>query len=260
MAGPSGSTPNGHYPYPISDDEVDVPRDFAALATALDPNATALIIGEVRSFALAVAPARWLACDGAAYEQAALPELYAALQARFNTGGESPTQFRVPAVAGRSIVGSGAGSGLTARAIADRWGVESVALQLTEIPNHNHGGATGGATTGVDSPDHAHAVSDPGHAHNGGGRNIVGTSGAPQAANIYPAGGVSPGHSPAILTSGDAVAIGTDARGTGIALYGANARHAHSIPALGIAAQGGGGGHSNMQPSIALLVCIYAGR
>lgn len=36
MAGPSGSTPNRHYPYPLPDDTFDTPRDIKALALALD--------------------------------------------------------------------------------------------------------------------------------------------------------------------------------------------------------------------------------
>jgi len=241
--GPSGSTPNG-YPFPTQDDQVDVPRDIEALARAVDPNAQAIIIGEVRSFALAVAPAHWLVCDGSAKEQAAFPELFAALGNRFNTGGETPTQFRVPACSGRAVVGSGQGAGLTARAVADLFGAESVALDVSQMPSHNHGGATTGGTSGTDSPDHAHGLADPGHAHAIYDRTDfqVGT-GAWRAAVGW--GGSSGA---------------TYAAGTGMGVYGANARHAHAIPALGIYAQGGGGGHPNISPSIALLVCIFAGR
>jgi microcystin-dependent protein len=250
MTGPSGSTPNGGYPFPTQDDDVDVPRDMEALARAIDPNASAIIIGEVRTFGLAAAPARWLTCDGSAVEQAAYPELYAALGGRFNTGGESPTQFRLPAVSGRSIVGSGAGSGLTARAVADRWGAETVALALTEIPNHNHGGATGGGTTGTDSPDHTHSgttgVDSPDHSHSTTG--IFASSCTAGPAGFYSSSGST--------QTGGASARHTHSFGTG----GASARHNHTIPGLSIAAQGGGGGHNNLPPSIALLVCIYAGR
>jgi microcystin-dependent protein len=244
MAGPSGSTPIGGYPYPISDDEVDVPRDLQALATKLDPNAAAVIIGEIRTFGLAVAPARWLACDGSAVEQATYPELYAALGGRFNTGGESPTQFRVPACSGRSIVGAGAGTGLTARAVADRFGVETVALALTEIPSHNHGGATQN-----DAPDHTHgnpgtSIDDRDHSH------TIAYQLFASSCTTGPAGFYS-------MVGGS---IGTSGRSQGHyhtqgATLGASTRHTH-----GITAQGGGGGHNNLPPSLALLVCIYAGR
>ena len=255
MAAPTGRTPIGNYPYPIPDDGVNVPRDIQALATAIDPNASAIIIGEVRQFGLAVAPARWLVCDGTAKEQAAFPELYAAIGTRFNTSGETPSQFRLPAIAGRTIVGTGAGSGLTSRALADKWGVESVALTTTQIPSHNHGG-----TTGTDSPDHAHSgttgADSPDHAHFptalGGYVCVDGSltqgSTAPQA-----------GHTPAMLAnsiSRQTQTSGASARHThAFGTSGASARHAH-----GITAQGGGGGHENNQPSIALLICIYAGR
>jgi microcystin-dependent protein len=268
--GPSGRTPNGAYPYPIPDDTVDVPRDIEALALAIDPNAGAIIIGEVRTFGLAVAPARWLLCDGTAVEQATYPELYEAVGARFNTGGETQTQFRLPAVAGRAIVGAGAGSGLTARTIADRWGGETVQLSTNEIPSHAHGGATHNdnvdhshyvsAQTGGQSTSHLHGLPDPGHAHGvdnlaaGNQRVVIWTSGAQGSYWVAPGSGY----------------VGTRAAGTGMWADWADRDHSHGLNAWsggastrhlhGISAEGGSGAHSNMQPSIALLVCIYAGR
>jgi microcystin-dependent protein len=249
MTGPSGSTPNGKYPFPTQDDDVDVPRDIEALARALDPNASALFIGEVRSFALVAAPARWVPCNGAALEQDAYPELFDALGGRFNTGGESATQFRVPAIAGRTIVGSGAGAGLTNRAIGALWGEEAHMLVTSEMPSHSHTGVTGNdnqdhshyvsGTTGADSPDHAHQQ-----------------QGGDWPAITYQGGSVS---SPKWLGAW-----------AGPTTAGATARHAHSFSAWSggasarhnhyITAEGGGGTHNNAQPSIALLVCIYAGR
>jgi microcystin-dependent protein len=265
--GPSGRTPNG-YPYPIPDDTVDYPRDMEALAYAVDPNAGAIIIGEVRTFGLAAAPPRWLLCDGRAVEQAAYPELYEAVQGRFNTGGETQTQFRLPAVAGRAIVGAGAGSGLTARTLADRWGGETVQLSTNEMPSHSHGGATQNdnvdhshyvsAQTGGQSQSHLHGLPDPGHSH---GVNNLG--GGYHAVNVYNGSG----------GAWNAVGTGysnTGAVGTGMWCDWADRDHSHGLSAWSggastrhlhaINPEGGSGAHTNMQPSIALLVCIYAGR
>jgi microcystin-dependent protein len=246
MTGPSGRTPVGGYPYSIPDDTVDVPRDVEALAFAIDTNANAVIVGEVRTFGHAVAPARWLACDGAAVEQADYPELFEVLQGRFNTGGESPTQFRVPAVAGRAIVGAGAG-----RAPGQLWGEERVQLSTAEMPYHAHGGITAN-----DNVDHCHYTSawtsgrNADHSH-GTGMSVGAAHSLPVNASgpqwnapgtswtVYGSGGESTDHAHTINAwSG-----------------GANTRHAH-----GVYAEGGGGAHNNAQPSIALLVCIYAGR
>lgn len=255
MAAPTGRTPIGNYPFPIPDDSVNAPRDFEALATAIDGNAAAVIIGEVRQFGLATAPPRWLVCDGAAKEQAAYPELYAAMGGQFNTGGETPTQFRLPAITGRVVVGAGAGAGLTSRALAARWGSEAVTLAITQVPAHNHAGVTG-----TDSPDHAHSgntgTESADHSHFPGALggyicvdgSLTQGSTAPQA-----------GHTPAILAN--SVSRQTATSGRSASHYhafntsGASARHSHSIPS-----QGGGGAHDNTPPSIALLVCIYAGR
>jgi microcystin-dependent protein len=246
MAGPTGRTPIGDYPFPIPDDTVDAPRDIEALARAIDPNAIAVIIGEVRTFGLAVPPARWVACDGSPLEQADYPELFDALGGRFNTGGESPTQFRVPSVAGRAIVGAGAG-----RAPGQQWGEETHTLTGAEMPYHAHGGVTAAdnvdhchytsAWTSGRNADHSHVTAmSVGSAHSlpvnasGPQWNAPGTSWTG-----YGSGGESTDHAHTINAwSG-----------------GANTRHAHGIPA-----EGGNGAHNNAQPSIALLVCIYAGR
>lgn len=279
MAGPSGRTPIGDYPYPIPDDTVDYPRDMEALARAIDPNAVAVIIGEIRTFGLAVAPARWVACDGTALEQGDFPELYAALGSLWVTGGESPTQFRVPDLRGRAIVGAGAGSGLTDRSVAEQWGEEAHVLNTTEIPSHAHTGVTG-----TDSPDHVHFISAytgtetanhqhsgttygdyPDHAH---GVNVTNLSQGNHAftaqaqgatytspgtgTSYFGTGGASARHQHDFWTSTENVAHQHLLQANS---GGASARHAH-----GITAEGGGGSHNNAQPSIALLVCIYAGR
>jgi hypothetical protein len=49
------------------------------------------------------APAGYLAEDGSVQEQGTFPALYAVIGATFNTGGEGPTQFRLPNNAGLVI-------------------------------------------------------------------------------------------------------------------------------------------------------------
>ena len=199
------TTPILQLPYPVPDDSVDVPRDVQALAEAIESHG-AFIVGELRTFALAAAPAHWLVCDGRVVLRADYPELFAAISTLWNTGGETTAQFRLPPVAGRSIIGAGAGAGLTNRAVAALVGEERHRLIVAELPSHNHGGATGNA-------------SGPPLLQNTGGAT------AAQAVGAY---------------TGDALTAYT---------------HGHTI-----GAQGGDGLHENMQPSIAMLVCVYAGR
>jgi microcystin-dependent protein len=79
------------------------------------------------------APAAYLACDGAAYDPAAYPDLFAAIGYTFGTG--SGDDFRVPDLRGRLPVGAGSGSGLTPRAAGDQGGEETHTLIESELPS-----------------------------------------------------------------------------------------------------------------------------
>jgi microcystin-dependent protein len=225
MAAPSGRTPINNLPYPIQDDDVNVPRDVQALAMALDPTAGGLIIGEVRSFALPAPPPRWKLCDGAILDQAAYPELYAAIGGLWNISGETASQFRLPSIAGRTIIGVGQGkandgvTNLTNRTIANRVGTEKYQLQATEA-------AQKALSTGNDTPDHIHSL------------------------QALPLTNWTATHYAYASAAGPAE-IGIENATTS----GASNPHHHDIPGSAAANP-----HENMQPSIALLMCIYAGR
>lgn len=152
MAAPSGATPVLGLRYPTQDDDVDVPRDIKALAEDTEAK-LAPYIGEIRMFGFPNPMPRWLACDATVKEQAAYPELFAKIGTTWNTGGETPTQFRLPPFAGRALVGAGAGAGLTARVVATRWGVEAVVLTAAQS------GTNGNGQTGGENTDHVHYLS-----------------------------------------------------------------------------------------------------
>ena len=80
--------------------------------------------------------AKWLKCDGTAYNQADYPALYAAIGVTFGVGGDST--FRVPDLAGRLPVGVGSGPGLTPRALAASGGEEAHVLTVAELASHYH--------------------------------------------------------------------------------------------------------------------------
>lgn len=86
----------------------------------------------------------WLLCDGRSVRKSEFPELYQRLKGTF---GESKETFNLPSLAGRTIVGAGKGTQLTARKPGQAGGSETHRLTVAEMPSHSHG------------------VSDPGHAH-----------------------------------------------------------------------------------------------
>jgi microcystin-dependent protein len=223
MAAPTGRTsPNG-YPYPTSNDDVNTPRDIQALADAVE--AKGLIVGEVRHIAALSLPPGWVPCDGAAKSRTAFVKLFNAIGTLFGTG-DGSTTFNVPDVQGRSIVGSGAGAGLTARAVGTKWGVEAVVLSKAQIPLHNHGGASGNVDL-----THLHTKPfEPGLGY---------VNAVSSAAEL-------------ILASGSALAVRFSSAVTG----GPDRSLLHGHP---IANDGGDGGHENAPPSITIPAFIYAG-
>ena len=77
-----------------------------------------------------------LPCDGSTHDVADYPELYAALADEIrDTVAET---YTLPDLRGRTIIGAGAGTGLTPRAVGEELGAESVALIVAELPAHSH--------------------------------------------------------------------------------------------------------------------------
>jgi microcystin-dependent protein len=241
------NTPRLGLPYPATTAPADVPADMQSLANALD--ALVYIIGEVRSFAMLNAPAKWLRCDGSVVLQADYPELFAAISTLWNTGGETGAQFRLPPASGRALVGSGAGAGLTNRAVGARIGEETHALSGLEAPDHSHSKGS----LSVAAHSHRHTA------------NIGSTANRTQI--IHPADGSLDGigHYDFLDVVGVAYSIDMGGLGSGTS----SERHivtseqtAPSVNGATGSSQGFGtaNGHNIMQPSLAITMAIYAGR
>jgi microcystin-dependent protein len=93
--------------------------------------------GTVIDFAAVSAPSGWLLCDGTAVSRTTYSALFAVIGTAFGTG-DGSTTFNLPDCRGRSTIGTGAGSGLTNRAIGDKLGEETHLLITAEIPTHAH--------------------------------------------------------------------------------------------------------------------------
>lgn len=176
--------------------------------------------GDLKLAAGAVQPG-WLICDGTAYSRSTYANLFTAIGTAFGAG-DGSTTFNVPDLRGRVPLGAGAGSGLTARTLGQSGGEESHVLAKSEMPVHNHGGATGGGATGGQSASHTHATS-------GAGQYVMTPTGTGKLATG---------------TGYSETTIDLNTLQTG----GASGDHTHGIPALGISSDGSGAAHNVMQP------------
>lgn len=92
-------------------------------------------IGSIFAHACAIAPTGSLACDGASHLRVDYPDLYSVLATAFHTDAD---HFVTPDLRGRTVLGVGAGSGLTARALNDSGGEETHQLSVAELASHTH--------------------------------------------------------------------------------------------------------------------------
>lgn len=111
-------------------------RRIEALERALRPGFQS---GDMKATARRDLEAGWLHCDGASYLRSDFPDLFAGLGGTASPWGlPDATHFKVPDMRDRGAVGAGTGV-LTTRKLGDYFGTEP-----SNMPNHSHGGVTGG--------------------------------------------------------------------------------------------------------------------
>lgn len=93
------------------------------------------MIGMIMAYVTENPPANVLPCDGSTYLRDDYPELYMELDPIYKI---SETQFTVPDLRGRTIIGTGAGAGLSNRNVGDVGGEEEHDLSESEMPPHSH--------------------------------------------------------------------------------------------------------------------------
>jgi len=98
----------------------------------------------------------FLYCDGSALSRITYAALFNIIGTTYNTGGETPLEFRIPDLRGKTIVGSGLDTDreLTNRVLGQYGGKEAHALSNTELPLHTHT-----ATTSSHNSSHSHTSS-----------------------------------------------------------------------------------------------------
>jgi microcystin-dependent protein len=93
-------------------------------------------LGEIRIFAGNFAPNGWALCNGALLPIAQNTALFSILGTQY--GGNGQTNFALPNLSGSAAMSQGSGQGLTARAVGESVGTQSVTLDTNEMPAHNH--------------------------------------------------------------------------------------------------------------------------
>jgi microcystin-dependent protein len=93
------------------------------------------MIGAIISFVTQDPLPNVLPCDGSTYLRVDYPNLYDVIDPFFIVDAD---HFSVPDLRGRTVIGSGNGSGLSNRNIGDNGGEETHQLVTSEIPSHSH--------------------------------------------------------------------------------------------------------------------------
>ncbi len=116
----------------------DAAAAFSTMFDTIDEGGA--LLGTIVPYATASPPAGTLACDGSTHLRIDYPALYAVLATAFI---QDADHFVVPDLRGRTVLGIGTGSGLTARAMNDAGGSETHALTTAELASHSHGQRAG---------------------------------------------------------------------------------------------------------------------
>lgn len=87
-------------------------------------------------FAGNFAPAGWMFCDGSLLAISQNDVLFALIGTTY--GGDGQSTFALPDLRGRVPLHMGQGAGLSANVLGQNGGVETVTLNTSQMPAHNH--------------------------------------------------------------------------------------------------------------------------
>lgn len=140
--------------------------------------------GMISPFGGSSAPSGWLMCNGGAVSRTTYSALFAVIGTTYGSGDGSST-FNVPDLLGRSPIGSGSGTDLTARTLGAKIGAETLPAHTHTI-DHGH---TGSGSTSVSGGNHAHSVTTKwsgagSHDHAGTGSTGYISSGSDQSGGL----------------------------------------------------------------------------
>jgi microcystin-dependent protein len=147
-------------------------------------------LAEIRIFPYNFAPLNWAFCDGQIMPISQNTALFSLLGT--NYGGNGTTNFALPNIQGRCVVGVGQGPSTSDYAVGEEGGVENVTLSSQQGAAHTHGAKSlnpfgGNASDNTPSPTEALAKSVNGQFY----AATVGTASVMNLQTLSPAGGVS---------------------------------------------------------------------
>lgn len=93
-------------------------------------------IGEIRMFGGNYAPRNWAFCNGTMLAIPGNEQLFSLLGSAY--GGDGVSSFALPDMRGRIPMQFGQGNGLSSYPLGAKVGVETVALDTSQIPPHSH--------------------------------------------------------------------------------------------------------------------------
>lgn len=103
----------------------------------LEQNANLINAGTIVWYGSSATPTGYLKCDGSIVSRETYTSLFAVVGETYGAGDGAST-FQLPDLRGRSPLGSGTGSGLTARTAGTSVGEETHVLTSAEIASHTH--------------------------------------------------------------------------------------------------------------------------
>jgi microcystin-dependent protein len=217
------NTPVLGLPFPTEDDQPAGHAQIQALAEKLEQLLTQPQhdIGDLKFAAVRTEHSQWIIADGRALTSVQYPQLRTMLINDGNRFGVSGANPLIPDLRGRTAIGPSA-----TRAHGSKGGVESVAITTTQMPYHNHGGATGWMDR---NNPHGHYYGD-----------------------VFPDGGQADGPYYAPIHGSVPVIDLQVGHISGVVTSDINHLHA-------VAAEGGSGAHENMSPYQVGTWFIYAG-
>ena len=107
-------------------------------------------IGEIRAFGFTFPPRGWALCQGQTLPIQQNQALFALIGTTY--GGNGVTTLMLPDLRGRGALSMGQGPGLSNYVWGQQTGTETVALNITQIPQHNHLWAASTAVGNQPSP------------------------------------------------------------------------------------------------------------